>query len=196
MSDQTRITRVLTAVSRLGPGEDPPDLGTALAELYDELRAIAAGYLRRERSDHTLQPTALVHEAYGRLVDQTQVPWNDAAHFRAIAARVMRQVLVDSARKHTAAKRGAGRLRVTLSGLEQPGDGRQIDMIDLDEAIEALKVLHERKARVVELLFFGGMTHAEAAQLLGVSRKTVEADWYMARAWLGTRFEDDNHDRL
>ncbi len=195
MPDQTRITQILTATGQLKPGEDPPDLETALSELYDELRAIAAGYLRRERADHTLQPTALVHEAYGRLVDQTQIPWSDAAHFRAIAARVMRQVLVDSARKHTATKRGAGRLRVTLSGLEQPGDGRQIDMIELDEAIEALKALHERKARVVELLFFGGMTHAEAAQLLDVSRKTVEADWYMARAWLGTRFEDENDDR-
>ena len=190
MPEQTRITQFLTAVSRLGPGETPPDLETALVELYDELRQIAAGYLRRERADHTLQPTALVHEAYGRLVDQSVVPWSDAAHFRAIAARVMRQVLVDSARKHGAAKRGGDRVRVTLSGQETP-DGRPpeteqlIDMLELDERLKELHAHDERKARVIELVFFGGMTRDEAAALLGVSRKTVDADWYMARAWLG-----------
>lgn len=155
--------------------------------LYDELRAIAGSYLKQERADHTLQPTALVHEAYGRLADQTKVPWTDAAHFRAIAARVMRQVLVDHARKHNAAKRGGGAGRVTLSGAGETTDADPIDMLELDEALAELADLHERKARVVELLYFGGMTHAEAGSLLGVSRKTVEADWYFARAWLGSK---------
>ena len=196
MPDQTRMTQVLQAAARPGAGGDPPDLETALAELYDELRQIAAGYLRRERADHTLQPTALVHEAYGRLVDQSAVPWSDAAHFRAIAARVMRQVLVDSARKHNAAKRGGDRVRVTLNGQETP-DGRPpeaeqlIDMLELDGLLDELKAHDERKARVVELVFFGGMTRAEAAALLGVSRKTVDADWYMARAWLGDRMRGE-----
>ena len=191
MSDQTRMAQVLQAAARLSAGEDPPDLETALVELYDELRRIAAGYLRRERADHTLQPTALVHEAYGRLVDQSVVPWSDAAHFRAIAARVMRQVLVDHARKHGAATRGGDRLRVTLSGADTPSPREEFDLLELDEALESLRGLHERKARIVELLYFGGMTHAEAAEALGVSQKTVEADWYMARAWLGTHLRGE-----
>lgn len=187
MPDPTRFTKIANAA----PSGDAPDLDAVLAELYDELRDIAGVYLRRERANHTLQPTALVHEAYGRLVDQTVVPWSDAAHFRAIAARVMRQVLVDSARKHNAVKRGGDRVRITLSGVDTPSPEREIDMIELDELLEALKTRDERKARVVELLFFGGMTHAEAASIIGVSQKTIESDWYMARAWLGKHLRND-----
>lgn len=169
---------------------ETPDLESALPVIYDELRAIAAAYLRLERPGHTLQPTALVHEAYGRLADHASPPWTDAAHFRAIAARVMRQVLVDSARRHGAAKRGAGMDRVTLSGAQLPAPDTGIDVLELDELLGELSRLHERKARVVELLFFGGLTHAEAAGVIGVSRKTVESDWYTARAWLGRRLKD------
>ncbi|MFK7884080.1 MAG: ECF-type sigma factor, partial [Phycisphaerales bacterium] len=150
-------------------------------------KGIAGGYLRQERADHTLQPTALVHEAYARLADHTRVPWSDAAHFRAITAKVMRQVLVDHARKHGALKRGGDRVRVTLSGQQTPTAEMDLDVLELDNAMKGLRELHERKARVVELIFFGGMKHAEVARVLGVSQKTVEADWYAARAWLGNR---------
>ncbi|MFK7760164.1 MAG: ECF-type sigma factor [Phycisphaerales bacterium] len=188
MFDQTQFTQALTALdmSKIAAGETPEEL---LASIYNELRGIASGYLRQERVNHTLQPTALVHEAYARLADQTSVPWSDAAHFRAITARVMRQILVDHARKHGALKRGGGgdRVRVTLSGQPTPDPAMDLDVLELDEAMNELRELHERKARVVELIFFGGMTHEEASRVVGVSKKTIEADWYAARAWLGNR---------
>ena len=190
MLDQTHFTQALTAIDISSPGSDNGANQAAeqlLPAIYDELRGIASGYLRQERANHTLQPTALVHEAYARLADQTQVPWSDAAHFRAITARVMRQVLVDHARKHGAIKRGGDRVRVTLSGQETPSPGIDLDVLELDGAMDELRELSERKSRVIELIFFGGMTHAEASRVLGVSQKTVEADWYAARAWLGKR---------
>jgi len=186
MLDQTQFTQALTSID-LGSLEDGTGAENLLPLIYEELRGIASGYLRQERVNHTLQPTALVHEAYARLADQTQVPWSDAAHFRAITARVMRQVLVDHARKHGALKRGGDRLRVTLSGQQSPTPELDLDVLELDTALDELRELHERKSRVVELIFFGGMTHAEASTVLGVSQKTVEADWYAARAWLGKR---------
>ena len=189
MADRDRFTRELRATDP----EETPDVSSVLAALYEELRTLAGAYMRRERADHTLQPTALVHEAYARLVDATQLPWDDAAHFRAIAARVMRQVLVDHARKHGALKRGGDRLRVTFAEGQTPAPEQTLDVLELDEALEALRALHERKARVVALLFFGGLTHEEASRVLGVSRKTVEADWYMARAWLGARMDGEGH---
>ncbi len=161
-----------------------------LAQIYDELKAIAGGYLRNERADHTLQPTALVHEAYARLVDQQRIPWSDAAHFRAISAKVMRQVLIDHARKHAALKRGGDRARVTLVDFAADSAVQPIDVIELDEMLIRLRELDERKARVVELLYFGGMTHREAALYCGVSQKTIESDWYMARAWLNKNLKN------
>lgn len=190
MPDQTRFTKALTALDLpvIAAGVAPEDL---IGSIYDELRSIAASYLRQERANHTLQPTALVHEAYARLVDQTRLPWTDAAHFRAITARVMRQVLVDHARKHGALKRGGDRLKVTLSDTDGAAQMQILDLLELDEVMRSLHELDERKAKVVELLFFGGMTHKEAARMLGVSQKTIEADWYMARAWLGKQLRDD-----
>lgn len=195
MLDQTHFTQALTAIDLSSLESDNGGDQAAerlLPTIYEELRAIASGYLRQERVNHTLQPTALVHEAYARLADQTQVPWSDAAHFRAIAAKVMRQVLVDHARKHGALKRGGDRVRVTLSGQETPDGEPSLDVLVLDDAMNQLRELHQRKARVVELIFFGGMTHAEAARVVGVSQKTVEADWYAARAWLGNRIGKDS----
>ncbi|MBO6513053.1 MAG: sigma-70 family RNA polymerase sigma factor [Phycisphaerales bacterium] len=193
MKKQTQFTQALTAldVSDIAAGETPEEL---LAAIYDELRGIASGYLRQERADHTLQPTALVHEAYSRLVNQTQVPWSDAAHFRAITARVMRQVLIDHARKHNAIKRGGDRVKVTLSDTDGAAQVNVLDLLELDEAMEKLRELDARKAQVVELLFFGGMTHKEAARIVGVSQKTIEADWYMARAWLGKQLRSEAND--
>ena len=191
MLDQSRFTQALSKIE-IGSIESGADAEQLLPVMYDELRGIASGYMRQERGDHTLQPTALVHEAYARLVDQTKTPWSDAAHFRAIAARVMRQVLVDHARKHGTLKRGGDRVRVTLSGQATPNGEPDLDVLELDEAMNDLRELHQRKARVVELIFFGGMTHAEAARVVGVSQKTVEADWYAARAWLGKRIGKDS----
>jgi len=183
MPKNSRLTQALSEAE----GSGGLDLGDLLPELYDELRGLAGVYLRQQRANHTLQPTALVHEVYVRLVDQTKIPWSSAGHFRAIAARVMRQVLVDHARRSGAQKRGGDRLRVTLDSAHAISEDKVIDLIALDDAMNELAELHERKAKVVEFLFFGGMTHAEAAAAVGVSQKTIEADWYMARAWLGAR---------
>jgi len=191
MPDKARFTQILQTLSADADENQSLDLDTLLAQIYDELRSIAGSYLRQERADHTLQPTALVHEAYARLIDQTQVPWSDAAHFRAITAKVMRQVLIDHARKHGAIKRGGDRLKVTLTDTDGAAQMNVLDLLELEEVMGKLQELDERKARVVELLFFGGMTHKEAALVIGVSQKTIEADWYMARAWLGKQLRDE-----
>jgi RNA polymerase sigma factor (TIGR02999 family) len=157
------------------------DLAT---HLYSELRTLAERQLRRERSDHTLQATALVHEAFLRLVDTAVLDVQGRAHFFAIAARVMRNVLVDHARRRGAQKRGGDRLRVTLDEVLAGHEDRGLDVLALNESLERLAALDGRKARVVELRFFGGLTAKETAAVLQLSPKTVEADWYMARAWL------------
>lgn len=158
----------------------PPELHQAA---YRALRGLAAAYLHQERRDHTLQPTALVHEAYLKLAGGASA-WNSQTHFQAIAANAMRQILVDHARARNTQKRGGEWLRVTLSPNAAPTPGVDVDVLALDEALEQLAALDERKARVVELRFFGGLTCAEAAEEVGVSPKTAEADWYFARAWL------------
>ena len=163
------------------PGVDPE-----LAELaYRTLREIAAAYMMRERSDHTLQPTALVSEAYLRLAEAKPGVLGDHDAFVGIAARVMRQVLVDHARAKNAAKRGGGWGRVTLAGMEElVGRADKIDVLALDAALDRLAQHDERLARVVELRFFAGMTADQASACLGVSKRTVESDWSFAKAWL------------
>ncbi len=165
----------------------PPDhAGTA----YTALRGLAAAYLHKERADHTLQPTALVHEAYVKLAGMSAGPvWNGKTHFQAVAANAMRQILVDHARRRATQKRGGDWLRITLTPDVAATPGRDVEMIALDEAMRELAELDERKARVVELRFFGGLTCAEAAEQLGISPKTVEADWYFSRAWLRARLK-------
>jgi len=164
------------------------DRESALRELlplvHDELRRIAGAQMRNERRDHTLAPTALVNEAFVRLANQPDMPWQDRAHFLGVAALAMRHVLVDHARAKRAQKRGGERARVTLQDGLAAEDERRVDLLDLDEKLEAFRELHERRARVVELRFFGGLTFEESAHVLDVSAKTVEADWYFARAWL------------
>jgi RNA polymerase sigma factor (TIGR02999 family) len=155
-----------------------------LALVYDELRQIAARIMSRERANHTLQPTALVHEVYLKLVDQKTVEWNDRAHFLGIAARAMRQILVDHARGKGAAKRGHGWQQVTLNEELTPVAQSEIELLDLDDALDKLSAQDERAARVAELRLFGGMTVKETAHVLGVSRRTVDDDWAMARLWL------------
>jgi RNA polymerase sigma factor (TIGR02999 family) len=155
-----------------------------------ELRRIAAGYLRRERASHTLQPTALVNEAYIRLVGQRQVSWRSRAHFFALCAALMRRILVDHARRRGYQKRGGGALRrVTLSELPGVGGHRPLDLLALDEALAELDALDPRQREVVELRFFAGLSHEETAEALGVSLSTVERQWRLARAWLFRRLE-------
>jgi RNA polymerase sigma factor (TIGR02999 family) len=168
-------------------GGDEGALERLLPVVYDELRRLAAAYLRREGRGHTLQPTALAHEAWLRMVDATRVDWRDRAQFLAIAARMMRHVLVDHARAKKAAKRGGGRERVTMADAAAPSGPVALDVLDVDEALKELADLDSRKARVVELRFFGGLTEKEAAHALGVSATTVEDDWRFARAWLHRR---------
>jgi RNA polymerase sigma factor (TIGR02999 family) len=173
-----------TLILQQARGGDPDAVKALLPLVYDELRSIAANYLRNERAQHTLQPTALIHEAYIRLIDQKSVAWEDRMHFCSVAARFMRQILVDHARRRGAIKRGGDRQAVTLDGALAHCEAQGVDVIDLNDALEALSALDERKSQVVELRFFGGLTCAEIARVLGIAEKTVEADWYMARAWL------------
>jgi len=162
--------------------------GRALDQLlplvYQELRAIAKRQLRREREGHTLQPTALVHEAYLRLVDQRQVDWRSRAHFFGVAAQVMRRILVDDARRHNAVKRGDGVQRVSIEeALEMPGRD-VISVLALDDALGRLEAFDRGLAHIVELRAFGGLTIEEAAQVLKVSASTAKREWRTAKAWL------------
>lgn len=152
---------------------------------YEELRRIARRHLQRERGDHTLSPTALVHEAHIRLVDQSRVEWKDRNHFFAIASRMCRRVLVDHARKRVAAKRGGEAVRITLDdGAVGGGDAPATDLLALDEALDRLGHLNERLGRVVEMRYFGGLTEEEIAEALDVTPRTVRRDWVKARGFL------------
>lgn len=152
--------------------------------VYQELRRLANSYLRRERPGHTLQPTALIHEAYLRLMDQGQPEWRSRSHFFSFAAHLMRQILVDHARTHNAAKRGGSGQRVPMDEAQALAPERDPELLALDEALTRLEQFDERKARVLELRFFGGLTLEEAAEALGVSTRTVEREMRLARAWL------------
>ena len=165
-------------------GSDKAALDQMLPVLYQELHRLAEGYLSRERPGHTLQPTALVHEAYIRLVDQRRVDWRNRAQFLGLAASMMRRILVNHARDRAAQKRGGGAEAVSLSLIEAVSGGREIDLIALEDALGQLGALDERKCRVVELKFFGGLTTEEIAEVLGVSGATVEREWAFAKAWL------------
>ena len=185
-----RITQLLTHLTQ-SPQEataPPPAAAQELMPLvYDELRRLARGYLRRERQDHTLQATALVHEAYLRLVDQTRLDWRGRSHFFAVGACMMRRLLVDHARGQNRVKRGLGWQRVTFEGIAQVlglSDLTPDDILTLDTALGRLSRLDPRPAKVVELRFFAGLGVQEVAEVLGVSKRTIEGDWTHARAWL------------
>ena len=161
------------------------DAGPRLIPLvYEELRRMADRYMRRERSDHTLQTTALVHEAYLKLVDQHSVTWQSRAHFFGVAAQVMRRVLVDHARGHIREKRGGGVVPVSLDEAMVISPERSEEFLELDRALDRLAALDSRQAKIVELRFFGGLTVEETAEILGISPKTVKRDWAVAKAWL------------
>jgi RNA polymerase sigma-70 factor (ECF subfamily) len=173
------VTRALADLSR----GDPEAADRLLPIVYREMKSLAAAYLRRERAGHTLQPTALAHDAFLRLVSQKSCTWQNRAHFLGMAARVMRHILVDHARRRRAQRRGGGRTMVQLEEA-QPGRTREVEFDELDQALNDLARLSERQARMVELRYFGGLTIDETAEVLGVSPMTVKRDWTVARAWL------------
>ncbi len=152
--------------------------------VYQELRKLAARYLRGERVNHTLEPTALLHEAYIRMIDQEMPAWQNRAHFFGVAARLMRQILVDNARNKKASKRGASLQRISLSDARVPDDSDRPTVLALDEALTRLAAFDERKARVIEMRVFGGMSVEDTALALGVSAPTIKRDMRFAQAWL------------
>jgi RNA polymerase sigma factor (TIGR02999 family) len=166
-------------------GGDNEALPKLIPLLYNDLRRLAAHCLREERPAHTLQPTALVHEAYLRLMDQTRAEWQNKAQFMGVAAQLMRRILVDYARQRVAAKRGGAARPVDLDSVEA-GGGIELseELLAVDEALERLAKLDPQQARVVELRYFGGMTVEETAEALGIAPRTVKRDWAMAKAWL------------
>jgi len=174
----------ITEILRSWSGGDPEASERLFALVYDELRRLARSYLKREGSGHTLQPTALVNEAYLRLVDQTRVDWQNRSHFYGIAAQMMRRILIDYARAHATGKRGGVALRLSLEQVNISLEQDATDLIALDEALTKLANFDERKSRVVELLYFGGVEYKEAAEVLNVSEKTIQRDWQMAKMWL------------
>jgi len=188
MSDPTPDSSTESQPSTGRAGEASADLDEVLPVVYDELHRLAAYYLRRERAGHTLQPTALVNEAYLRLVDQRRIDWRNRAQVLGLAASMMRRILLNHARDRAAAKRGgAAGLEAERISLSLVGGGlepRNLDLIDLDDALERLAVRDARKARVVELKFFGGLSIDEIAETLDLSTATVEREWSFARAWL------------
>jgi RNA polymerase sigma factor (TIGR02999 family) len=178
------LTRYLEA---LRAGEAGRVEGTLMPLVYDELRTIASACMRGQRVDHTLQPTALVNEAFLKLFKTPEAGWNDRKHFYAVAARAMRQLLVDHARARRGDKRGGGRDRLPLDVAIAQAASIDVDLIDLDAALTELSEMDRQQAQVVELRYFAGLEMAEIADALGVSKSTVEREWRFARAWLGAR---------
>jgi RNA polymerase sigma-70 factor, ECF subfamily len=157
--------------------------------VYEELRRMAGRYMRRQNPDHTLQTSALVNEAYLRLIDQKNVQWQNRAHFFGIAAQLMRRVLIDHVRSHHYAKRGGDAVKVSLDEAAIMDQSRSPDLIALDDALNSLAAIDPQQSRIVELRFFGGLTIEETAEVLGISHATVERDWSVARAWLRREME-------
>lgn len=181
------LSRVLREAGEAGAPRSVHDRLYAL--LYDELRRMASGFMRRERAGHTLPPTAVVHEAYLKLVGSAELRWEGRAHFFGAAARAMRQILVQHARRRASGKRGGNWQRITFDEELVPAAEAGLDILALHEALEKLTALDERTARVVELRTFGGLTTAEVADVLRVSKRTVDGDWLFAKKWLRTQLE-------
>ena len=176
--------RGITELLKAHRSGDEPAFDELIVHLYDDLRRLARQQLRRNRRGLTLDTTSIVNEAYMRLVDVRSVDWADRCHFFAIASRTMRRILIDNARKTAAEKRGGGMQMVTLDEWDIPAEAQADALLDLDRALENLSQFSERQAQVVEYRFFGGLTEAEIAEILGVATRTVERDWMKAKAWL------------
>ena len=188
-SRSSQTVSLLLAKWRSG---DEEALQSLIPLVYKDLRAMAHRHLRNERSSHTMQSTDLVHETYLRMAGQTPIDAQNRTHFIAIAARLMRQILVDYARSHRAAKRGAA-LRVTLNSAVAPPIARTADLVALDDALLELGRIDEQQSRIVEFRFFGGLTNEEAAEVLGISLSTVKRDWSVAKAWLSRQIKRGTH---
>jgi len=177
---QSEISRILSDWNA-GNRESADAL---LSLVYRELRKIAEQYMRKERAEHTLQPTALVHEAYMRLIDISDIDWQSRAHFFAVSANVMRNILVDYARARVTEKRGGGAQRISLEEVSGLTDETEVDVLAVDEALKQLGEFDQRQSRIVELRFFGGLTIEETAHVLDISPATVKREWVLARTWL------------
>jgi RNA polymerase sigma factor (TIGR02999 family) len=181
------VTLMLRAVA----GGDRRDLDALMGAIYADLRRLAVSHMQAERADHTLQPTALVHEAYLKLIDQRSTDWKDRMHFFAVASRIIRRILVDHARERLAEKRGGGRGRIPVEEAEHLVGAPGVDITALDEALDELAELDARQAQIVEMRFFGGLTIEEIAEVLSIGKRSVDREWQCARAWLYCRLADD-----
>jgi RNA polymerase sigma factor (TIGR02999 family) len=182
-----------TQLLRAWAGGDRAALELLTPRVYGELRRIAGHFMRDERAGKTIQTTALVHEAYLKLIDVSNVDWQHRAHFFAVSAQVMRHILLDRARRRVAAKRGGAAARVNLDEVADIGSGQARELIALDDALNALTKVDPRKARVIEMRFFAGLTVEETAEVLQVSSDTVKRDWRLARSWLLAELGDPRH---
>jgi RNA polymerase sigma-70 factor (ECF subfamily) len=180
MSESQEVTMLLSALTN---GEEGA-ASKLIPVVYDELRRLAGSYMRRERVDHTLQATALVNEAYLKLIEQRAVNWQSRAHFFGVAAQLMRRILIDYARGHTREKRGGEQKKVSLDEVFLFSEQQADELLAVDDSLNLLAKMDPRQARVVELRFFAGLSVEEAAEALGVSPKTVKRDWSVAKAWL------------
>jgi RNA polymerase sigma factor (TIGR02999 family) len=200
-ADQASNTRIIKSIAagdvRIDAGDvsidagDRGDVDQLLAAMYDDLHALAARSLRGERASHTLQPTALVHEVYLRLIDQREADWRDRSHFYALASEMIRRILVDHARAKRAAKRGGGRAPVSLEHDQPAAAEQELDLAALDEALDELKEASPQQAKIVEMRFFGGLTIEEIAMVLEIGKRSVDREWAHAKAWLYRKLEPD-----
>jgi RNA polymerase sigma-70 factor (ECF subfamily) len=188
------MSQEITRLLREWKNGDESAIDQLFPIVYNDLRQQARNYLRSERPDHTLQPTALVHEAYLRMLKLGQTEWENRAHFYAISAIMMRRILVDHARQLAAEKRGGGMQRVTLSNLQAPIEQKAIDLLELNDALNRLSEIEERKARIVEMIYFGGLSQKEIADILDITEKTVQRDWKFAKLWLFREMKERSHD--
>jgi len=187
----TRASEDVTQLLKEWSAGDSNAAAKLMPLVYEELRRLARSYVTRERADHTLQATALVHETYLRLADQTQLNWKDRVHFYGIAARVMRRILVEHARAHRSAKRGGLTQKISLEEARELPAETDVDLLELDSALESFAKDYPRKSEVVELKFFGGLDAREIAEVLQVSEKTVLRDWNFAKLWLCRALSQD-----
>lgn len=194
MSDSPADITLLLHAAASG---DRRDLDALMGAIYQDMRRLAMSHMEGERRDHTLSPTALVHEAYVKFIDQRNTDWKNRLHFFAVAARIIRRILIDHAREKNAQKRGGGReaddrgmTRISIHEHDLAAPARDVDLLALDEALVELATLDEQQARIVELRYFGGCTVEEVAEVLNIGKRTVDRDWQAARAWLFDRLSE------
>ncbi len=181
----------ITSLLHAAASGDRRELDALMSAVYQDMRRLAMSHMDNERRNHTLQPTALVHEAYVKLLDQHRTDWKDRLHFFSIASRIIRRILIDHARATAAAKRGGSITRVSIGDYDVAAPARDVDLLALDEAMGELAQLDEQQARIVELRYFGGCTIDEIAELLSLGKRTVDRQWHAAKAWLFERLRED-----